>query len=197
VPGCEVVLDTDGEVLVRTDSRARGYRSLPAETAVTFTADGLIHTGDIGVLDDQGRLRIVDRKKELLIPDHGHNTAPAPIEAELKHACPLIGQAMLIGDNRPFLAVLIVLEPPERVTDPAALAAVAEAIERVNAASDPRERVEAHAILTTGWKAGDELTETLKPRRRRILQKYATEIDAMYDRALGPAREGAANRCAE
>jgi long-subunit acyl-CoA synthetase (AMP-forming) len=183
VPGNEVVLDTDGEVLVRTDSHARGYRNLPAETAATFTADGLIHTGDIGVLDGQGRLRIVDRKKQLLIPDHGHNTAPAPIEAELKNACPLIGQAILIGDHRPFLAALIVLEPPERAADPEALAAVAEAIERVNAASDPRERVEAHTILSAAWTPGDELTETLKPRRGRITDKYAAEIDAMYDQA--------------
>jgi long-subunit acyl-CoA synthetase (AMP-forming) len=67
------------------------------------------------------------------------SNAPASIEAELKNACPLIGQAILIGDDRPFLAALIVLEPPERAADPAALAAVAEAIERVNAASDPRE----------------------------------------------------------
>jgi long-subunit acyl-CoA synthetase (AMP-forming) len=103
VPGYEVELDTDGEVLVRTDSRARGYHNLAAETTATFDADGFLRTGDIGEFDTRGRLRIIDRKKELLIPDHGHNIAPAPIEAELKNACPLIGQAIVIGDDRPFL----------------------------------------------------------------------------------------------
>jgi long-subunit acyl-CoA synthetase (AMP-forming) len=188
VLGCEVHLDADGEILVRSDSASRGYRNLPADTAALFTADGFLRTGDIGELDEQQRLRIIDRKKELVIPDHGHNIAPAPIEAELKNACPLIGHAMVIGDHRPFLAALIVVEPAERATDPIAVEVVAEAIEQVNAAHDPRERVEAHIILRAAWTAGDELTATLKPRRRRILQKYAVEIQAMYDQAASSAR---------
>jgi long-chain acyl-CoA synthetase len=183
VPGYEVVFDSDGEVLVRTDSRARGYRNLPAEMAATFPADGFLHTGDIGALDDKGRLRIVDRKKELLIPEHGHNIAPARIEAELKNASSLIGHAIVVGDRRPFLAALIVLEPADRAADPAAVAAVADAIERVNTASDPRELIEAHTTLPGAWTPGDELTETLKLRRRRILEKYASEIDRMYKQA--------------
>jgi long-subunit acyl-CoA synthetase (AMP-forming) len=188
VPGCEVQLDADGEILIRSDSASRGYRNLPADTAALFTADEFLRTGDIGELDEQRRLRIIDRKKELLIPDHGHNVAPAPIEAELKNACPLIGQAMVIGDDRPFLAALIVLEPAERAADPTTVEVIAEAIERVNAAHEPRERVEAHIILEGAWTAGDELTATLKPRRRRILEKYAAEIQAMYDQAASSAR---------
>jgi long-subunit acyl-CoA synthetase (AMP-forming) len=95
---------------------------------------------------------------------------------------------MVIGDHRPFLAALIVLEPAERATDPTAVEVVAEAIEQVNAGREPRERVEAHAILRGAWTAGDELTATLKLRRRRILEKYAAEIDAMYDQAAVSAR---------
>jgi long-subunit acyl-CoA synthetase (AMP-forming) len=188
VLGCEVQLDADGEILVRSDSASRGYRNLPADTAALFTADGFLRTGDIGELDEQRRLRIIDRKKELLIPDHGHNIAPAPIEAELKNACPLIDQAMVIGDQRPFLTALIVVEPAERETDPATAEVIAEAIERVNAAHEPRERVEAHVILRGPWTAGDELTATLKLCRTRISEKYVAEIDAMYDQAASSAR---------
>jgi long-subunit acyl-CoA synthetase (AMP-forming) len=188
VPGCEVQLDADGEILIRSDSPSRGYRNLAADTAALFTADGFLRTGDIGELDEQRRLRIIDRKKELLIPDHGHNVAPAPIEAELKNACALIGHGMVIGDQRPFLAALIVLEPAEGAADPTTVEVVAEAIEHVNAAHEPRERVEAHLILEGAWTAADELTATLKLRRGRILEKYAAEIQAMYDQAASSTR---------
>ena len=179
-PGYEVMLDRDGEVLVRTDSRARGYRNRPAETAETFGRDGLIHSGDIGALDEQGRLRIIDRKKEILIDEHGHNTAPAPIESALKSACPPIAHACLVGEGRPYLTALILLEPVELASDPHALAQVADAIERLNASSDPRERIQRHTILTAPWLPGEELTETLKLRRGRIAQKHAGAIEAMY-----------------
>ena len=179
-PGYEVSLDHDGEVLVRTDSRARGYRNRPAETAETFGRDGLVHSGDIGALDEQGRLRIVDRKKEILIDEHGHNTAPAPIESALKSACSLIGHACLVGEGRPYLTALILLEPAELASDPLALAQVADAIQHLNASSDPRERIQRHTVLAAPWLAGEELTETLKLRRRRIAQKHADAIEAMY-----------------
>jgi long-chain acyl-CoA synthetase len=181
-PGYEVLLDADGEVLVRTDSRARGYRNRLQETAATFAADGLVHTGDIGILDEHGRLRIVDRKKELLIDEEGHNTAPAPIESALKSRCPLIGHVCLIGDGRPYLVALLVLEPVELASDPDAIAQVADAVRGLNTASDPRERIRRHTILATVWLPGEELTETLKLRRKRIREKYATHIDALYQR---------------
>ncbi len=179
-PGYEVSLDDDGEVLVRTDSRARGYRNRPQETAETFAADGLVHTGDIGILDERGRLRIVDRKKEMLIDEQGHNTAPAPIESALKSNCPLIGHVCLVGDGRPYLVALLLLEPVELASDPDAIAQVADAVNRLNAVSDPRERIQRHTILTKSWLPGKELTETLKLRRKRILEKYAIHIDALY-----------------
>jgi long-chain acyl-CoA synthetase len=180
VPGYEVILDRDGEVLVRTDSRARGYRNRPVETAETFGRDGLVRSGDIGALDEQGRLRIIDRKKEILIDEHGHNTAPAPIESALKNACPLIGHVCLVGEGRAYLTALVLLEPAELASDPQALAQVTDAIEYLNASSDPREHIKRHSILTAPWLPGEELTETLKLRRGRIAQKHAEAIEAMY-----------------
>jgi long-subunit acyl-CoA synthetase (AMP-forming) len=180
VPGYEIRLADDGEVLVSTDSAAVGYCNLPEETAATFAADGSIHTGDVGKLDTDGRLRIIDRKKELLIPDHGHNIAPAHIESELKCAYPAIGYVCVIGDGRPHLAALIVLEPPELGNDEHVRSLVGQAISQINASLDPRERIESHAILSEAWLAGDELTETLKLRRRRILDKHSETIDRLY-----------------
>ena len=182
VPGYEIRLAPDGEVLVRTDSAAIGYRNQPEETTATFPPNGWIHTGDVGTLDDNRRLGIIDRKKELLIPDHGHNIAPGQIESELKGACPTIGHVCVVGDRRPHLAALIVLEPPELANDDHAQANVAHAIAQVNATHDPRERIEMHTILPDPWLPGDELTETLKLRRRRILEKHAQAITGLYSR---------------
>lgn len=181
IPGYTVQVAADGEVLVHTDSPAVGYRNLPDETAATFAPDGRIRTGDIGTLDENGRLRIIDRKKELLIPDHGHNVAPAQIESELKCACPSIAHVCVVGDGRPHLAALIVLEPPELGNDKHARSQVGRAIAHTNASLDPRERIQSHAVLSEPWLPGDELTETLKLRRRHILDKHAKTIDQLYD----------------
>lgn len=185
VPGYEIRVAADGEVLVRSDSTAAAYRNLPEQNAATFGADGWIRTGDIGVLDEHGRLRIVDRKKEMLIPDHGHNVAPAPIESELRSACPSIAHVCLVGDRRPHIAALIVLERPELAHDEHTRARVEQAIRQVNAGLDPREQIKAHAILPAPWSPGDELTETLKLRRRHIADKYADTIGRLYGVADG------------
>ena len=105
---------------------------------------------------------------------------PALIEAALKDACPAIAQVCVIGDGRSHLAALLVLEPPHAATEPASCATVAAAIEEVNAALPPLERIEAHAVLTQAWLPGAELTETLKLRRAQIEAKYALEIEALY-----------------
>jgi long-subunit acyl-CoA synthetase (AMP-forming) len=180
VPGYEIRLAADGEVLVRTDNAAAGYRNQPDETAATFAADGWIRTGDVGRFDDDRRLGIIDRKKELLIPDHGHNVAPAQIESDLKGACPTIGHVCVVGDGRPHLAALIVLEPPELANDQHAQTTVAEAIAQVNTTRDPRERIESHTILRDPWLPGDELTETLKLRRGHIVHKHSDTINNLY-----------------
>jgi long-chain acyl-CoA synthetase len=178
--GYELRLATDGELEVRTDSRARGYRNDPIESAATFDPDGWVRTGDVGQLDADGRLRIIARKKELLIPAHGHNVAPAPIESQLKSLCPLIEHVCLVGDGRPYLGALIVLDPRREHSDAAARAQLAAAFKLLNKGLDPRERVLAHTVLTGSWMPERELTETLKLRRDRIAAMYATAIDAMY-----------------
>jgi long-subunit acyl-CoA synthetase (AMP-forming) len=181
VPGYELQIAPDGEVLVRSPHAPRGYRNRAAESAETYGADGWIHTGDIGELDHEGRLCLIDRKKEMLVPEHGHNVSPAKLESALRDGCPLIAQACVVGDGRPHLAALIVLEP----TDPAgdeeqARAAVATAIAEVNASLDPRERIGAHAIVADAWLPGAELTETLKLRRAPIAERYEETIDGLY-----------------
>jgi long-chain acyl-CoA synthetase len=178
--GYQLRLATDGELEVRTDSRARGYRNDPTATAATFAPDGWIRTGDIGQLNADGRLRIIDRKKELLIPAHGHNVAPAPIESQLKSLCPQITHVCLVGDNRPYIGALVVLEAQRDSADAMGRAQVAAAIELLNKGLDPRERVLTHTVLPHPWVPGRELTETLKLRRRRITTLYATAINAMY-----------------
>ena len=180
IPGYEISLAADGEVLVHTDSAAVGYHHLPEEAQATFAADGWIRTDDVGTLNAHGQLRIVDRKKELVIPDHGHNVAPAPIESELKCACPSIGHVCLVGDGRPHLVALIVLEPRELANDEHVRSLVGNAIAQLNASLDPRERIESHTILSEPWLPGDELTETLKLRRRHILDKHSGTIDQLY-----------------
>src|SRR5256885_3182872 len=110
IPGCEVKLAEDGEVICRGGNVFRGYLNDPARTAEALDADGWLHTGDIGELDDEGYLRIVDRKKELIITASGKNVSPANLEAALK-AQPLIGQACVVGDGEDYLAALVVLDP--------------------------------------------------------------------------------------
>ena len=109
-PGMELKLADDGEILIRGAQIMKGYRNMPEKTAETIDDEGWLHTGDIGELDDEGYLRIVDRKKELIITAGGKNISPANLEAKLK-AHPLIGTACVIGDQRPFLSALIVLDP--------------------------------------------------------------------------------------
>ena len=111
VPGVEMKLADDGEVLVRSDANMPGYRNMPEKTAETIDAEGWLHTGDIGELDEDGYLSIVDRKKELIINAAGKNMSPASIESKLKAASPLIGQAIAIGDGRRYNVALIVLDP--------------------------------------------------------------------------------------
>jgi long-subunit acyl-CoA synthetase (AMP-forming) len=184
VPGYEVKVAAEaggtGEVLVHTEMASRGYRNRPEETAAMFAADGWIRTGDLGRLDEQGRLQIVGRLKEVIITSDGHNTAPAPIESELIGACPLVAQACIVGDGGPYLAMLITLHDPGRAADPDTRQRIADALAVLNARLDPRERIQRYAILAARWQPGDELTDTLKLRRQRIAAKYAAQITSLY-----------------
>jgi long-chain acyl-CoA synthetase len=197
-PGVQLKLAEDGELLIKSDVVMPGYRNLPEKTAETFTEDGWLRTGDIGEFDDDGYLKIVDRKKELIISAGGKNMSPSNIEATLKTASPLIGQACCIGDMRPYNTALIVLDPDfapiwaqgqgiaagtleELARDERVRATVQEGIDTANAKLAKVEQVKKFHIVEGDWlPSGDELTPTMKLKRKPIAEKYAAAIDAMY-----------------
>jgi long-subunit acyl-CoA synthetase (AMP-forming) len=200
--GVEVKLAPDGEVLVRGPIVMAGYRGEPAMTAMAIDGDGWLHTGDIGTRDMERYLTIVDRKKEIIINSGGKNMSPANIEARLKAAHPLIGQAVAIGDRRPYVVALLVLDPevaghfssdrglPESLrvlADHTAVRdALAEAVRIANRKLSRVEQVKTFAVIGDDWQpGGDELTPTMKLRRGPIAQKYAAVIDALYSERRG------------
>ena len=198
IPGVEVRLAEDGEVLVRGGTVMMGYRNQPEKTAEALDAGGWLHSGDIGRIDDDGFLSIIDRKKELIINAAGKNMSPANIEQQLKQGSPLIGQAVAIGDRRPFNVALIVLDPDAcgafaaangladascaaMAGEEAVLREVEAGVERANSHLSRVEQIKRFTVLAGDWQpAGDELTPTMKLKRRVIATKYADEIDALY-----------------
>jgi long-subunit acyl-CoA synthetase (AMP-forming) len=198
IEGAELRIAGDGEVLVRGPLVMAGYRNDPETTARTIDADGWLHTGDIGELDEDGYLTIVDRKKELIINAAGKNMSPANIELRLKAASPLIGQCICIGDRRPYNVALIVLDPDACAAharargradgaaaaladDDEVRALVAEAVEQANSRLSRVEQIKRFTILATDWLPdSDELTPTMKLKRKPIERKYAREIEALY-----------------
>jgi long-chain acyl-CoA synthetase len=199
IPGCEVKLAEDGEVICRGGNVFRGYLNDPEKTDAALDADGWLHSGDIGELDADGYLKIVDRKKELIITAGGKNISPANLEAALK-AFPLIGQACVIGDGRPFVSALLVLDPEiapawakQHGVERASVAELAEnpdmraEIERSVAEANQRfnsvEQVKKFALLGEEWLPdSEELTPTMKLKRRGIHTKYADVIEGLYRR---------------
>ncbi|MBL7257710.1 AMP-dependent synthetase/ligase [Paractinoplanes lichenicola] len=183
LPGLETRLLDDGELLVRGPSITRGYRDMPEETAAAIDADGWLHTGDVARQDEDGYLRLVDRKKELLITTGGKNIAPAGVELAVRTACPLIGQVVVIGDGRDHLTALIVLDPEAAAdpADPAVAQAVADGVAKANATLSRPEQIRAYEILPDVWVPGGELvTPTMKVRRHAVLRRYAAEVEALY-----------------
>jgi long-subunit acyl-CoA synthetase (AMP-forming) len=205
LPGIDVRLALDGELLCRGPILMRGYRSDPERTAEAIDADGWMHTGDIATIDPDGYVRIVDRKKELIINVAGKNMSPANIEAHVKASSLLIGQAIAIGDRRPYNVALIVLDPDGAAAwaaahsladpspaalanDPSVHAEVASAIEEANTHLSRVEQLKRFEILPLDWlPGGDELTPTMKLKRKPIAAKYASEIDALYRDGQGAA----------
>jgi long-chain acyl-CoA synthetase len=175
-----------------------GYRNLPDKTAEAIDDQGWLATGDIGELDEDGYLKIVDRKKELIINAAGKNMSPAEIEAKVKSASPLIGQAIAIGDGRKYNVALITLDPDvapgwaeKQGIEDASFAALAEnenvvaavqqGVDQANERMARVEQVKKFTILPTDWEpGGDELTPTMKLKRKPINEKYESEIEALY-----------------
>jgi long-chain acyl-CoA synthetase len=184
LPGVELMCADDGELLCRGPLVMRGYRKEPEKTAEAIDAAGWLHTGDVAEIDDDGYVRIVDRKKELIINAAGKNMSPAAIESALKSSSRLIGQAVAIGDRRPYNVALIVLDPEVAASfadDTARAAEVDRAIDAANTCLSRVEQVKRYAVLDGEWLAGgDELTPTMKLKRKPIVHKYAAEIEALY-----------------
>jgi long-chain acyl-CoA synthetase len=183
LPGVEVALDIDGELLVRGPIVMSGYRNAPDKTREVLDADGWFRTGDIGAIDPDGYVRIVDRKKELIINAAGKNMSPVNIEARVKTSSPLIGQCAAIGDARPYNVALIVLDPDvaARMTEPEITAEVDRGVARANAHLARVEQIKRFHIVPDEWHpGGDELTPTMKLKRRAISEKYAEAIEALY-----------------
>lgn len=188
-PGMELALAADGEVLLRGPLVMRDYRNRPVETAEAIDPEGWFHTGDLGVVDPDGYLSIVGRKKEIIISSSGKNMSPSLIEAELKAASGLLAHVCVIGDARPYNVALLVPDPEAL----AALRAAGEgspeqvqttlgaAVERANARLARVEQIKRFLILDEPWtpEAG-QLTPTMKLKRGPIAARYAAEIDALY-----------------
>jgi long-subunit acyl-CoA synthetase (AMP-forming) len=181
LPGSSRKLAEDGELLLRGPIVMRGYRHDPTRTAEAFDADGWLKTGDIAEVDDAGYVKIVDRKKELIINAAGKNMSPANIEEKLKSSSPAIGQAVCIGDARPYNVALLVLDPEGAagISDPDS--EIAAAVGRANEQLSRVEQIKRYSVLRGEWlPGGDELTPTMKLKRKVIAKKYADTIESLY-----------------
>ncbi|MBK8013223.1 MAG: long-chain fatty acid--CoA ligase [Deltaproteobacteria bacterium] len=198
LPGTELRIAEDGEILIRGPGVMRGYHNQPDATREVLSPDGWFATGDVGRVDADGYLMITDRKKDIIVTAGGKNVAPQNLENLLKAASPLIGQVMVHGDRRKFLSALIALEPDQAralasssglpssayadvATSQVAIDAVQAAIDKLNAQVPQFETIKRFAILTKDFEVGDELTPTLKVKRRVCEQKYRAILDGFYD----------------
>ena len=198
LPGITLRIADDGEILAKGASVMRGYYRNPVATSDVIDADGWFHTGDVGHIDDDGFLFITGRKKELLVTAQGKNVAPAPLEDRIRaHA--LVSQCMVVGDNRPYVAALITLDPeaigpwarahglPENATavdlhdNPELIADIQQAVDGANRMVSTAESIRKFKILTTDWtEAGGQLTPSLKLRRNVVMKEAAEAVESLY-----------------
>ncbi len=211
MPGVEVRLGDDGELLVRGGNVMVGYYKEPAKTADIIDKDGWVHSGDIAEPGPNGQFKIIDRKKELIITSAGKNISPANLES-LAKSSPIIGQAVAVGDGRNFISVLVVLDPQvapawarargveapamaDLAEHEAVIAEVRRALTDANRHLSRVEQFKRFTILPTEWSPeSEELTPTMKLKRRVIHSKYQPQIEAMYatppgGHAVDPSRE--------
>ncbi len=205
VGGVEVKIAGDGEILTRGPLNTPGYLNLTEQTAALIDEDGWLHTGDIGSVDDDGFVSVLDRKKELIITSGGENISPAAIE-NLLVASPLIGQALAYGDGRNYVVALLTLDGEVApawarasgveagslaglASDPVVLEAVGAAVAAANEHLARVQQVKRWHLLPVEWTPeGEELTPTFKLKRRIIHHKYADVIDSLYAAGPGPGR---------
>jgi long-subunit acyl-CoA synthetase (AMP-forming) len=197
LPGVEVKLDHDGELLLRAPLVMKGYRNDAAKTADAIDPDGWLHTGDIAQIDGDGYITIVDRKKEIIINAAGKNMSPANIELRLRASSPLVAFAVCVGDRRPYNVALLVLDPetsPRWAAErglPGGLdelsrhadvrTALQAAVDAANAGLARVEQIKRFAVISADWQpGGDELTPTVKLKRKAIHDKYRAEIENLY-----------------
>ncbi|MGP9621849.1 AMP-dependent synthetase/ligase [Corynebacterium sp. AOP34-AQ2-28] len=195
--GFEVDIADDGEILVRGPGVMAGYHDNPTQTAETLTDDGWLHTGDIGTLDPHGRLQVTDRKKELFKTSNGKYVAPAPTEARFKGLCPVASQIVVVGESRPYVTALIALDEAALAAwaqrtgvpgdyagvtaDPRTHAMVQDYVDKLNTTLNPWEQVKRFRILDRELSVDDqELTPSLKLRRRPVMEHFAADITALY-----------------
>ena len=197
LPGIEIDLGEDGEILMRGGVVTAGYYKLPAETVETFDVEGWLHSGDLGRWDDEGFLYIVGRKKEIIINAAGKNIAPAKLETTLKNH-PLIAQAMMVGDGRQYMTMIVALDPEEApgwaekagigyqdLASFSRLEAVKEEVQRAldqaNQEVSRVEQVKKFVVVPDAWTPeSGEITPSLKLKRRVVLEKYGQAIESMY-----------------
>ena len=197
LPSYEMRVADDGELLARGPSVFKGYWNKPEQTSEVFDEEGFFHTGDIGSIDRDGFVFITDRKKDLIVTAGGKNIAPQPVESRLKQS-PLVENAVLIGDGRPFIVALLAPDPEgvavwarERGLDPSDLAAALadpdlasryeEVVEAVNAKLARFEQIKEFRVLPRAFTVdGGELTPTMKVKRRVVAETYADLVEAMY-----------------
>ena len=197
IPGTTIKIADDGEVLIKGPIVMKGYWQNDAANAEVFTKDNYFRSGDLGKLDDQGYLYITGRKKELIVTAGGKNVAPAVLEDRLR-SNPLISQCMVVGDNKPFIAALITLDPDsikpwavankkegasiaELAKDPTLLAVIQTAVDETNKAVSRAESIRKFTVLPVDFTiAGGQLTAKLSVKRHVVAQEFAREIDALF-----------------
>jgi len=196
-PGIEVAVAEDGEILTRGPVNTSGYLHNPGASADLIDPEGWVHTGDIGEIDEDGFLKVVDRKKEMIITSTGKNIAPSNVENLLKES-PLVGHALAYGDGRPFVVAILTLDPDvapgvagrlgveftdlaDLAVKPEILEVVAQGVEQANARLSRPEQVKRWRLLPVEWTAESaELTPTLKLKRRVVHSNYADVLEELY-----------------
>ncbi len=181
LPGVEIEIAPDGEILLRGGNVMKGYWNQPAATAEVIDERGWFHSGDIGVIEPSGHLRITDRKKDIIVTAGGKNIAPQNLENELKASCPLVSQVVVLGDRQKYLVALVTLTDEAARDRAGAEAAVRAAVSRLNEKLASYETIKRFTILPRDLsEEAGELTPSLKVKRKVVSERYRGEIASMY-----------------